>query len=94
MLLTMMKAKNIKFVTSSALLEVVDDGAVVIDSTFRQHLIEADTVVTAIGFASNDSLFNELYGEIPNVHNVGDSQVATNIMDAIWTANEVAMNVK
>lgn len=94
MLLTMMKAKNIKFVTSSALLEVVDDGAVVIDSTFRQHLIEADTVVTAVGFASNDTLFNELYGEIPNVHNVGDSQVTTNIMDAIWTANEVAMNVK
>lgn len=94
MLLTMMKAKNIKFVTSSALLEVVDEGAVVIDSKFRQHLLEADTVVTAIGFASNNKLFNELYGEKPNVHNVGDSQVATNIMDAIWTANEVAMNIK
>lgn len=94
MLITMMKAKNIQFVTSSALLEVKDEGAVVIDSKFRQKLIEADTVVTAIGFASNNELFNELYGEVPNVYNVGDSQAATNIMDAIWTANEVAMNIK
>jgi 2-enoate reductase len=93
MLLTMLKNKNVKFVTSSALLKVVDEGAVVIDNKFRQQTIEADTVVTAIGFASNDELFNELYGDTPNVHNVGDSQVATNIMDAIWAANEVALNI-
>lgn len=94
MLITMMNAKNIKYVTSSALLEVKDEGAVVIDSKFRQTTIECDTVVTAIGFKSNNELFEQLNGEMPNVYTVGDSLAATNIMDAIWTANEVAMNIR
>ncbi|MPM78634.1 hypothetical protein SDC9_125645 [bioreactor metagenome] len=88
-----MKQAGVKVVTSSSLLEVTKEGAVVIDKEFRKSLIPADTVVMAAGFAPNNQLFKELYGEIGNLCNVGDSEAASNIMDAVWTANEVALNI-
>ncbi|MCQ4764913.1 FAD-dependent oxidoreductase [Cloacibacillus evryensis] len=93
MLINLMKQAGVKVVTSSSLLEVTKEGAVVIDKKFRKSLIPADTVVMAAGFAPNNQLFKELYGEIGNLCNVGDSEAASNIMDAVWTANEVALNI-
>jgi 2-enoate reductase len=93
MLLTMMKQHHIKEITNTSLLEVRDEGAVLIDRTFRTSTIPCDTVVTCTGFTANDQLFEELYGQIENLYNVGDSQVAADVMTAIWQANEVALNI-
>lgn len=93
MLLNLMKQANVKVITSSSLLEVTDEAAVIIGKDFRKRELPADTVVEAVGFTANNQLFKELYGEVPNLYNVGDSEVASTIMDAIWTANEVALNI-
>lgn len=92
MLLDLMTQAGVKKITKSSVLSVNEEGAVLIDRNFRQTTIPADTVVAAIGFTANNQLFKELYGEVENLYNVGDSEVAANIMDAIWTANEVALN--
>jgi len=92
MLLDLMTQAGVKKITKSSLLSAGKDGAVVIDRCFRQSTIPADTIVAATGFNANSALFESLYGEVDNLYNVGDSQAAANIMDAIWTANEVAMN--
>jgi NADH:flavin oxidoreductases, Old Yellow Enzyme family len=93
MLMNLLAQAHVKIITSSALLEVTNEGAVVIGKDFRKQTIPADTVVVATGFSPNNQLFKEIYGEVGNVYNVGDSEVASTIMDAIWTANEVALNV-
>ena len=92
MLLDLMTQAGVKKITKSSLLSANKEGAVVIDRCFRQSTVQADTIVAATGFNANSELFESLYGEVDNLYNVGDSQVAANIMDAIWTANEVAMN--
>ena len=56
-------------------------------------MIPCDTVVTCVGFKANDTLYHELYGKMENVYSVGDSQVAADVMTAIWQANEVALNI-
>lgn len=93
MLIDLMTQAGVKSITSSSLLEINEEGAVIIDNRFRKQTVKADTVVMAIGFNANNQLFRELYGEVGNVYNVGDSEAASNIMDAIWSANEVALNV-
>lgn len=93
MLINLMKQANVKIITSAALLEVTETSAVIIDKNFRKRELPADTVVEAIGYTANNQLFHELYGEVANLYNVGDSEVASTIMDAIWTANEVALNI-
>ena len=93
MLMNLMKQANVKIMESTSLLEVTKEGAVVIDKNFCKQMIPADTIIAATGFSANNQLFRELYGEMKNVYNVGDSEVAANIMFAVWTANEVALNV-
>lgn len=93
MLLTMMRQHKIGEVTNTSLLEVTDEGAVLMDDHFRKSTIPCDTVVTCTGFEADDELFKELSGKVENLHNVGDSQVAADVMTAIWQANEVALNL-
>ena len=93
MLLTMMRREGIREITNTSLLEVTDEGAVLVDNHFRTSTVPCDTVVTCTGFKANDQLFKELYGRVEHLYNVGDSQVAADVMTAVWQANEVALNV-
>ena len=93
MLLTMMRREGIREITNTSLLEVTDEGAVLVDNHFRTSIVPCDTVVTCTGFKANDQLFKELYGRVEHLYNVGDSQVAADVMTAVWQANEVALNV-
>lgn len=93
MLLIMMRQHKVGEVTNSSLLEVTDEGAVLIDRHFRKMTIPCDTVVSCTGFEANDELFKALNGKVNNLHNVGDSQVAADVMTAIWQANEVALTI-
>jgi 2-enoate reductase len=53
--------------------------------------ILTDTVITAVGYRPDNSLYNELKDalEVP-VYNIGDSRNVHNIMYAIWDAYEIA----
>lgn len=93
MLLTMMRREGIREITNTSLLEVTEEGTVLVDNHFRTSTVPCDTVVTCTGFKANDQLFKELYGRVEHLYNVGDSQVAADVMTAVWQANEVALNV-
>lgn len=92
MLIDLLNKYNVKFITGNALLEVTDEGAVLIDSKFRKQSVKADTVAIAVGFNSNRELYNKFHGNMADLYIVGDAENASNIMDAIWSANEVALN--
>lgn len=92
MLIDLLKKYNVKVITNSSLSEVTDDGAVIADSNSQKQNISADTVIIAVGFKPDRELYNKLYGKVVNLYVVGDANHAANIMDAIWSANEVALN--
>lgn len=55
------------------------------------HEIPADHIVVSVGYIPEQDLYNEIKAE--NVHLIGDAERPTNIMDAIWAAYEIGMNL-
>lgn len=92
MLIDLLKKYNIKTITNNSLLEVTDDGAVLISNEFKKQNVSADTVAIAVGFKPDRELYNKLHGKIADLYIIGDAYQAANIMDAIWSANEVGLN--
>lgn len=50
-------------------------------------------LVLAIGYRSNNTIYNAIKNEYPEVYNLGDSQKVRNIKGAVWDAYEVARNM-
>ena len=69
----------------------IDNEGVSIETKEGDKNINADTVIIAIGYQSNDCLYNEIKNEINvPIYNVGDSRRVANIMYSIWDAYEIA----
>lgn len=92
MLIDLLKNSGVDIITETSLLEVTDEGAIIIDNKFNKHNIAADSVVIAVGFKSNKELYGKLRDKVVDLYMVGDANESANIMNAIWSANEVALN--
>lgn len=58
------------------------------------HEIPADHVVVSVGYIANQELYNQVKDELgERVHLIGDAVKPTNVMEAIWAANEVAIKL-
>lgn len=55
--------------------------------------LETDSVILAVGYQSENSLYEELQFEIPELYLLGDAKNVSNIMYGIWDAFEVANNI-
>jgi 2-enoate reductase len=93
MLRDLLKFHKVNVLTNTTVLEVTDDGVVLIDNCFQKSALPADTVVLAVGLLPDQALYRSLVGKIANVYLIGDARKAQNIMYAIWDANEVARNI-
>ena len=93
MLIDLLNINKVEKITSTALLEVTDEGVILINNKFGKKKIKADTVVLAVGFKSERELFYKMNGKIADLYIVGDANNAANIMNAIWTANEIGLNI-
>lgn len=92
MLIDLLKNSGVKVITETSLLEVTDRGAILIDNKFKKQNIDADTVVIAVGFKADRELYNKLRDKVADLYLVGDANESANIMNAIWSANEIALN--
>jgi 2-enoate reductase len=93
MLRDLLKFHKVNVLTDTSVLEVTNDGVVLIDNCFRKSILSVDTVVLAAGLQSDQGLYRSLSGKIPNLYLIGDARQAQNIMYAIWDANELARNI-
>jgi len=92
MLLDLLKFHNIGIYKSTSVLKTTDTG-VEVKQGEETFTLPADTLITAVGYRSDDGLYNELKElEIP-VYNIGDSNKVHNIMYAIWNAYELARDL-
>lgn len=92
MLIDLLKFHKVNILTNTSLLEIGNEGAVVMRDRHRQTLA-ADTIIIAAGFKPDDKLFRSLSGRIPELYLIGDARDATNIMNAIWDAYEVGRSI-
>jgi 2,4-dienoyl-CoA reductase (NADPH2) len=75
--------KGAIIITGATCKEITDKGLVIITKDGVKQTIEADTVVPALPFKSNDTLFKELKGTVAEVYLIGDSNDPRLIIDAI-----------
>jgi len=81
---------GIEILTNTTAKEITDKGVVAVDINGNKQVIEADTVVIAVGFTSNNGLGEKLRGEIPEVYTIGDCVKLGKIWEAIHGGSRVA----
>jgi 2-enoate reductase len=61
-----------------------------LEANNKTEEVPCDSVILAVGYTSENSLYNELKYEFSDIHVIGDARKVSNIMYAIWDAFEVA----
>ena len=92
MLLELVPFKGID-VVCSARVKSYHDGKLCYEKDGENHSIAADSVILAVGYREEKSLYEELQYEIPDIYLLGDAKNVSNIMYAIWDAFEVANHI-
>ena len=92
MLLELVPFKGID-VVCSARVKSYHDGKLCYEKDGENHSIMADSVILAVGYREEKSLYEELQYEIPDMYLLGDAKYVFNIMYAIWDAFEVANHI-
>ena len=62
---------------------ITDKGVTVVDKERHKTILEADTIVLALGTKSTNRLARELMGKVKELHVVGDAKEPRRIRDAI-----------
>ena len=83
---------DMRVLTETRLEEVLDNGARV-SSKKGEEIIEADTVILALGLKAEQGLYNELIAAGKEAYLVGDAIKAGKIFDAIHTAYRAAIRI-
>lgn len=84
--------KGVNVLTSTKLVDF-NGTNVSVETNGITSQIKADSVVLAIGYYSERSLYDISKFEVPDIHLIGDARNVSNIMYAIWDAFEVASNI-
>lgn len=84
------KYHQIPIITNAAVSSFADNTVTYSVGNVEKKL-HADTVIVSIGYTSVNPFADTLTGD--NVHVIGDASKVANLMSAIWTAYEVAMNI-
>lgn len=82
MLTDMLAGAGINVYTSSKFAGCTDGKATIIDDKGKEHVVDAETIVQAVGFAPNDTLYNEINESLNvPVWNIGDSKEPGNVIN-------------
>jgi 2-enoate reductase len=75
---------KVRVLTQTQALEIADRGVVIADKSGRRSMLEADTVVLALGLKRNERLLESVRGKVPEVYTVGDCVEPRKVINAIW----------
>ena len=77
----------------SAKVSSYQDGKLSISLADGQKQIYCDSVILSVGYKENNSLYEEVQFDVPEIYQLGDAKKVANIMYAIWDAYEVANHI-
>lgn len=80
-------------VLTNASVKSYRDGLLHVETPEGSREVPCDTIVLAVGFREENSLYHALEQEIPELYLLGDARKVSNIMYAVWDAFEVANHI-
>lgn len=83
---------QVDIMTGSCVTGKNDEGYIV-KTPEGERTIAADSVICAVGYMSEKSLYEEVKETMPYVHLLGDAGKVSNIMYAVWNAYELARGI-
>lgn len=78
---------------TSAKVKSFADGVATVETSQGERQIPCDSVILAVGYQEENSLYHELEFDVPEIYLLGDAKAVSNIMYAIWDAFEVANHI-
>ena len=84
---------GVKSYKSHLVTSINEEGVETIDERWRGRKISGDTVVIAVGSASNKGLYEALKGKGMKVYNVGDSKKPSRVLEAIHESTYIACKI-
>lgn len=92
MLKELIPFNGIKVMTSAKVKQYIN-GKIICAAKEGETTMECDSVILAVGYNSNRSLYEEIRFDVPNTYLLGDARRVANIMYAVWDAFEVANGI-
>ncbi|MBE0479837.1 MAG: FAD-dependent oxidoreductase [Dehalococcoidia bacterium] len=92
-LLDILSRLGIESLTNMTARDITEAGVVVEDAGGSRQLVEADTVVVAMGFRPETALYDSLAGKVPELHRIGDCAGAGKIYGAVHSAWRIANQI-
>lgn len=86
MLAALLKQYHVKLIGDSKISKFTSNGVEVEDRNWRRTILEADTIVNALGMKSDTDMVARFAGLIPEVYVVGDAAQVSNIRHATQSA--------
>ena len=83
------KGTGVEILTNTQVASIIDKGPVLTDGT----RLEADSVVLAVGLEADHSLWDEVYGDVPELYAIGDCREPRKIFDAVNEAYHIAKGI-
>ena len=92
MLEALLPFNGVEIITGAKVTEFAN-GEVKVDTKEGSKTIMSDSVILSVGYKEENTLYNNLQFDIPDLYLLGDAKKVSNIMYAIWDAFEVANNI-
>lgn len=83
-LLELLASAGAKILTETEVLKIEEQGVLVVDKNGKKSVLEADTIVLAVGLKPEKRLFEALKNKIPEVYSIGDCVEPRKVIDAVW----------
>ena len=80
-------------VVTGAKVKSYQNGVLTAETAEGEKKISCDSVILAVGYREEDSLYRQLEFDVPKIYLLGDARKVSNIMYAIWNAFEVANHI-
>jgi len=82
-LMDALRGKDVTLLTRATCEGVREDSVHVTTAEGKKETIQADTVIIAVGYKTNERLYKALEGKVPEIHCIGDSSQPRRILEAI-----------
>lgn len=92
MLEALLPFNGVEIITGAKVSEFAN-GEVKVDTKEGSKTIMSDSVILSVGYKEENTLYNNLQFDIPDLYLLGDAKKVSNIMYAIWDAFEVANHI-
>jgi pyruvate/2-oxoglutarate dehydrogenase complex dihydrolipoamide dehydrogenase (E3) component len=93
LLIPRLRKKGVKWLTSTTVKQILEDGAVITRDGVEETLSGMDQIIIACGTKSVDTLSKAIQGKVPEVYVIGDAKKPRMALEAIAEGAEVGRKI-